>query len=91
MFAGILACIYPFIRNVDDLFNISTELAVVTVAIMALARKTTEMLCILLLTLCSVRPSTVPATLAMYVRRAKPTAHERFGRGLAVHTVSMYV
>lgn len=38
-FAAILACIYPFIRKVDDLFNISTELAIVTVAIVLLARK----------------------------------------------------
>ncbi|CAM9365664.1 unnamed protein product [Ectocarpus fasciculatus] len=28
-----LACIYPFIRNVDDLFSISTELIIVTVTI----------------------------------------------------------
>ncbi|CAM9379421.1 unnamed protein product [Ectocarpus sp. 6 AP-2014] len=28
-----LVCIYPFIRNVDDLFNISTELITVTVTI----------------------------------------------------------
>eukprot|EP00752_Nemacystus_decipiens_P003194 g2955.t1 len=36
-FAVILACIYPFIRKVDDLFNISKELALVTVAIILLA------------------------------------------------------
>lgn len=38
-FAAILASIYPFIRKVDDLFNISTELAIVTVAVILLARK----------------------------------------------------
>ncbi|CAM9457898.1 unnamed protein product [Ectocarpus sp. 13 AM-2016] len=31
--ALMLVCIYPFIRNVDDLFNISTELITVTVTI----------------------------------------------------------
>ena len=36
-FAATLACIYPFIRKVDDLFNISTELIVVTVAVVVLA------------------------------------------------------
>lgn len=33
MLAVVLVCIYPFIRNVDDLFNISTELITVTVTI----------------------------------------------------------
>ncbi|CBJ33441.1 expressed unknown protein [Ectocarpus siliculosus] len=37
VFAVTLACIYPFIRNVDDLFNISKELLLVTVAIVCLA------------------------------------------------------
>ncbi|CAB1121467.1 unnamed protein product [Ectocarpus sp. CCAP 1310/34] len=37
VFAVTLACIYPFIRNVDDLFNISKELFLVTVAIVCLA------------------------------------------------------
>ncbi|CAM9581548.1 unnamed protein product, partial [Hapterophycus canaliculatus] len=36
-FAGVLACVYPFIRKVDDLFNISTELIIVTVIIVLLA------------------------------------------------------
>lgn len=40
MFAVTLACIYPFIRNVDDLFNISKELFLVTVAIVCLAGET---------------------------------------------------
>eukprot|EP00752_Nemacystus_decipiens_P003432 g3173.t1 len=35
-FAVILACLYPFIRKVDDLFNISKELIAVTVVIMLL-------------------------------------------------------
>ncbi|CAM9472942.1 unnamed protein product [Ectocarpus fasciculatus] len=37
VFAVTLAIIYPFIRNVDDLFSISKELAIVTVAIVCLA------------------------------------------------------
>lgn len=40
MFAVTLACIYPFIRNVDDLFSISKELFMVTVAILCLAGET---------------------------------------------------
>ncbi|CAM9489328.1 unnamed protein product [Ectocarpus sp. 12 AP-2014] len=36
-FAVVQACIYPFIRNVDDLFSISKELAVVTAATILLA------------------------------------------------------
>eukprot|EP00904_Undaria_pinnatifida_P004013 jgi/Undpi1/13612/HiC_scaffold_9.g03266.m1 len=37
VFAGLLAALYPFIRKVDDLFNISTELVVVTIALVCLA------------------------------------------------------
>ncbi|CBN75977.1 hypothetical protein Esi_0264_0002 [Ectocarpus siliculosus] len=36
-FAVVQACIYPFIRNVDDLFSISKELAIVTAAVILLA------------------------------------------------------
>lgn len=40
-----LACIYPFIRNVDDLFSISTELIIVTAAIVLLASEAHESRC----------------------------------------------
>ncbi|CAM9554972.1 unnamed protein product [Scytosiphon promiscuus] len=36
-FTVCLACIYPFIRKVDDLFNISTELIVVTALLLVLS------------------------------------------------------
>lgn len=39
-FAAVLGSIYPFIRKVDDLFNISTELAIVMVTVAVLASKT---------------------------------------------------
>jgi len=38
-FAVVQACLYPFIRKVDDLFSISTELAIVTAAVGLLARE----------------------------------------------------
>ncbi|CAM9626174.1 unnamed protein product [Pylaiella littoralis] len=37
VFVGVLALIFPFIRKVDDLFNISTELIIATVLLMILA------------------------------------------------------
>eukprot|EP00752_Nemacystus_decipiens_P003193 g2954.t1 len=37
IFAASLACIYPFIRRVDDLFNISKELVIVTALLLILS------------------------------------------------------
>ncbi|CAN0055950.1 unnamed protein product, partial [Hapterophycus canaliculatus] len=41
VFTGCLACIFPFIRKVDDLFNISTELVIVTALLLILSSKIT--------------------------------------------------